>query len=59
MTPTYTIPVINDCCCTCVTPCMYSQMRIHGAKIFSASLVADLEDHSKCNDPVLKSIMEE
>uniref|UniRef100_A0A0R3RYN5 Ground-like domain-containing protein n=1 Tax=Elaeophora elaphi TaxID=1147741 RepID=A0A0R3RYN5_9BILA len=57
--PTYTTPVINDCCCTCTTPCVYSQMRIHGAKIFSASLDTDLEHDSKCNNPVLKSIMEE
>ncbi|EFO26408.2 hypothetical protein LOAG_02083 [Loa loa] len=59
MIPTYAVPVINDCCCTCITPCVNSQMRIHGAKIFSASLAVDLEHDSKCNNPVLQSIMEE
>ncbi|CAG9536319.1 unnamed protein product [Cercopithifilaria johnstoni] len=56
---TYTTPAINDCCCTCVIPCTPSQMRVHGAKIFSTSLVTDVEYDSKCNNPVLKSIMEE
>uniref|UniRef100_A0A915PQL2 Ground-like domain-containing protein n=1 Tax=Setaria digitata TaxID=48799 RepID=A0A915PQL2_9BILA len=57
--PTYTVPVINDCCCTCVTPCVYSQVRVHGAKIFSPLLATDVEYESKCNDANLKSIMEE
>ncbi|MCP9264847.1 CRE-GRL-4 protein [Dirofilaria immitis] len=57
--PTYVAPLINDCCCTCFTSCMYSQTRLRGAKIFSAPLSFKPEYDPKCNDPILKSIMEE
>uniref|UniRef100_A0A8R1TX15 Ground-like domain-containing protein n=1 Tax=Onchocerca volvulus TaxID=6282 RepID=A0A8R1TX15_ONCVO len=63
VTQTYVAPVINDCCCTCFTTCVYSQSlysqpRIYGAKIFLPSFNYKREYDSRCNDPVLKSIME-
>ncbi|VDN25854.1 unnamed protein product [Gongylonema pulchrum] len=57
--PVYVAPVINDCCCMCATPCLYSRMKMHGARLFFPTHDARLDRDPKCNNVALKEIMEE